>query len=82
MSLVGPRPIVEAEARRYGRRIVEYCSVRPGITGLWQVSGRNDTSYRRRVAIDVVYSRRKSLLLDARILFMTIPAVLLRRGSY
>ncbi len=82
MSLVGPRPIVEAEARRYGRRIRHYCSVRPGITGLWQVSGRNDTSYRRRVAIDVVYSRNKSLLLDARILLMTIPAVLLRRGSY
>ncbi len=82
MSLVGPRPIVEAEARRYGRRIRHYCSVRPGITGLWQVSGRNDTSYRRRVAIDVVYSRKKSLLLDARILLMTIPAVLLRRGSY
>jgi lipopolysaccharide/colanic/teichoic acid biosynthesis glycosyltransferase len=82
MSLVGPRPIVEAEARRYGRRVNDYCSVRPGITGLWQVSGRNDTSYRRRIAIDVVYSRRKSLLLDARILVMTIPAVLLRRGSY
>ncbi|QUD87014.1 sugar transferase [Phenylobacterium montanum] len=82
MSLVGPRPIVEAEARRYGRRVREYCSVRPGITGLWQVSGRNDTSYRRRIAIDVVYSRRKSVLLDARILVMTVPAVLLRRGSY
>ena len=81
MSLVGPRPIVEAEASRYGRRIVHYCSVRPGITGLWQVSGRNNTSYRRRVAIDVVYSRRKSLNLDIRILLMTIPAVLLRRGS-
>ncbi len=82
MSLVGPRPIVEAEARRYGHRIRNYCSVRPGITGLWQVSGRNNTSYRRRVAIDVVYSKRKSLLLDGRILLMTIPAVLLRRGSY
>ena len=82
MSLVGPRPIVEGEACRYGRRIADYCSVRPGITGLWQVSGRNNTSYRRRVAIDVVYSRRKSLILDARILLMTIPAVLLRRGSY
>ena len=82
MSLVGPRPIVELEARRYGRRIGDYCSVRPGITGLWQVSGRNDTSYRRRVAMDVVYSRRKSLLLDARILVLTVPAVLLRRGSY
>jgi exopolysaccharide production protein ExoY len=82
MSLVGPRPIVEGEARRYGHYIRDYFSVRPGITGLWQVSGRNDTSYRRRVALDVIYSRRKSLLMDIRILLMTIPAVLLRRGSY
>ena len=82
MSLVGPRPIVQAEAYRYGRRIRDYCSVRPGITGLWQVSGRNDTSYKRRIAIDVLYCRRKSLLLDVQILLMTVPAVLLRRGSY
>lgn len=82
MSLVGPRPIVDAEARRYGHYIRDYLAVRPGITGLWQVSGRNDTSYRRRVALDVVYSRRKSLMMDIRILLMTIPAVLLRRGSY
>ena len=82
MSLVGPRPIVQAEACRYGRRINDYCSVRPGITGLWQVSGRNDTSYKRRVALDVLYCRRKSLLLDLQVLLMTVPAVLMRRGSY
>ena len=59
-----------------------YCRVRPGITGLWQVSGRNDTSYRRRVAIDVVYVRRRSVGFDLKILAQTIPAVLLSRGSY
>ncbi len=59
-----------------------YCAGRPGITGLWQVSGRNDVSYRRRVALDTAYSARKSVALDMRILFATVPAVMLRRGSY
>lgn len=81
MELVGPRPVVQAEVRRYGRRFRDYCAVRPGITGLWQVSGRSDTTYRRRVAMDVVYSRSKSPALDIRILAATIPAVLLRKGS-
>jgi exopolysaccharide production protein ExoY len=82
MSLVGPRPIVDAEITRYGRRFAAYCAQRPGITGLWQVSGRNDVSYRRRVALDTAYAARKSIALDMRILAATIPAVLLRRGSY
>ena len=82
MSLVGPRPIVDAEIPRYGRRFAAYCAQRPGITGLWQVSGRNDVSYRRRVALDTAYSARKSIALDMRILFATVPAVVLRRGSY
>jgi lipopolysaccharide/colanic/teichoic acid biosynthesis glycosyltransferase len=82
MSLVGPRPIVDAEIPRYGRRFAAYCAQRPGITGLWQVSGRNDVSYRRRVALDTAYSVRKSLALDMRILVATVPAVVLRRGSY
>ena len=82
MSLVGPRPVVFAEAERYGRWFSHYCSVRPGITGLWQVSGRNEVSYRKRVAMDVLYSRRKSAALDIQILLNTIPAVLLRKGSY
>lgn len=82
MSIVGPRPIVAAEGERYGRYLADYARVRPGITGLWQVSGRNDTSYRRRVAIDVLYSRRCSLLLDAQILVRTVPAVLMSKGSY
>jgi lipopolysaccharide/colanic/teichoic acid biosynthesis glycosyltransferase len=82
MSIVGPRPIVEAEMIRYGRRFHDYCKVRPGITGLWQVSGRNDTTYRRRVAIDTLYARRKTLGLDAWVLLATFPAVLLAKGSY
>jgi lipopolysaccharide/colanic/teichoic acid biosynthesis glycosyltransferase len=82
MSLVGPRPIVEAEIAKYGRRFRDYCAVKPGITGLWQVSGRNDTSYRTRVALDCVYARRRSVGLDARIIAATVPAVLTRRGSY
>jgi exopolysaccharide production protein ExoY len=82
MSLVGPRPIVDAEAPKYGRRFRHYCAVKPGITGLWQVSGRNDTSYRARVAMDCVYAARRNALLDARIMLATIPAVLLSRGSY
>nr|GFD54129.1 exopolysaccharide production protein PSS, putative [Tanacetum cinerariifolium] len=57
MGLVGPRPIVVAEVPRYGRHFLAYCSVRPGLTGLWQISGRSDTSYRRRVALDVAYCR-------------------------
>jgi lipopolysaccharide/colanic/teichoic acid biosynthesis glycosyltransferase len=82
MSLVGPRPIVDAEIQKYGRRFHQYCAVKPGITGLWQVNGRSDTTYRARVAMDCLYAGRKSLLLDVRVLLCTIPAVLARRGSY
>ncbi|WP_309092346.1 sugar transferase [Phenylobacterium sp.] len=82
MSLVGPRPIVDAEVPKYGRRFRHYCAVKPGITGLWQVSGRNDTSYRARVAMDCVYAERRNALLDAKIMVATVPAVLLSRGSY
>jgi Undecaprenyl-phosphate galactose phosphotransferase WbaP len=82
MSLVGPRPIVDAEVPKYGRRFMSYCAVKPGITGLWQVSGRNDTSYRARVAMDCVYARQRNVLMDGMIIAATVPAVLLRRGSY
>lgn len=81
MSAVGPRPIVVAEITRYGRWFGDYCRVKPGITGLWQVSGRSDTTYRRRVALDVAYSRHRSIGLNLKIMFMTIPAVLAARGS-
>jgi lipopolysaccharide/colanic/teichoic acid biosynthesis glycosyltransferase len=82
MSLVGPRPIVLGEVERYGRYIEKYYAVRPGITGLWQIGGRNDVSYRRRVALDVTYTRNRSTLLNVRILIWTIPSVLMGRGSY
>ncbi|MFN3513195.1 MAG: sugar transferase [Phenylobacterium sp.] len=82
MSMVGPRPIVQGEIVRYGRGFRHYCAVRPGITGLWQVSGRNDISYRRRVALDRLYVRSRSLRRDVGIIAMTIPAVLFRKGSY
>ena len=81
MSLVGPRPIVPDEMERYGWRISHYALVRPGITGLWQISGRSDVSYRRRVAMDCIYVRRRGPLLDLKILFGTVPSVLLSRGA-
>lgn len=82
MSLVGPRPIVEAEVPRYGRYITHYYRVRPGVTGLWQVSGRNNTTYRRRVALDVMYMRRKSAKLNLHILIMTLPSVFASKGAF
>jgi exopolysaccharide production protein ExoY len=81
MNLVGPRPIVPDEARLYGRSIRHYCSVRPGITGSWQVSGRSNTSFARRVAHDRHYAQRRSFLLDCQILVFTLPAVILGRGA-
>jgi lipopolysaccharide/colanic/teichoic acid biosynthesis glycosyltransferase len=82
MSLVGPRPIVDAEVSKYGRRFGSYCAVKPGITGLWQVSGRNDTTYRARVAMDCLYARQRNVVMDGLIIAATVPAVLMRRGSY
>lgn len=82
MSVVGPRPIVRAEAQRYGTRFAHYCRSRPGLTGIWQISGRNDVSYRKRVAMDVFYARNASFPLDMKIVCLTIPAVLFSRGSY
>jgi exopolysaccharide production protein ExoY len=82
MSLVGPRPIVPAETRFYGPHIAEYHSVRPGITGLWQVSGRSNVSYDRRVELDVEYARDLSFRKDIIILVKTIPAVLSSEGSF
>lgn len=82
MSLVGPRPIVPEEIERYGCRFKHYRTIKPGITGLWQVNGRSDVSYRRRVAMDTFYARSRTPMLDLWIIAMTIPAVLFRRGSY
>ncbi|MBX3017360.1 MAG: undecaprenyl-phosphate galactose phosphotransferase WbaP [Bdellovibrionaceae bacterium] len=82
MSLVGPRPIVKKEMERYGHRIDFYTSVRPGMTGLWQVSGRSDTDYRTRVHLDTWYVKNWTLWYDIAILFKTIRVVLGRKGAY
>lgn len=82
MSVVGPRPIIEGEICRYGGRFGAYCSVRPGLTGLWQVSGRNEVSYEARVRLDALYARRKSTRYDLSICLRTVPAVLASRGVY
>jgi len=82
MSLVGPRPVIAAElAEYYGPAAAHYMSVRPGITGLWQVSGRSDTSYAQRVALDVAYASQPSLWTDIKILARTPLVVLARRGA-
>lgn len=82
MSLVGPRPIVEAEVALYGQHFAYYDLFRPGITGLWQVSGRSDIAFDRRVLFDRDYASAWSCLLDFKILTWTIPAVLTMRGAY
>ena len=82
MSLVGPRPIVQAEVERYGKNIREYYMVPPGITGMWQVSGRSDTTYPERVAMDTWYVRNWSVWIDIMYLFKTVKAVLQSKGAY
>ena len=83
MSLVGPRPVVQEELNKYyGEAVKEYCSVKPGITGLWQVSGRSDVDYPERVAMDVEYVRTRSLWKDIVILYKTIDVVLNKKGAY
>ncbi len=81
MSIVGPRPIVETEAARYGHHFALYCLVRPGITGLWQISGRSDIHYFERVLLDVRYVSSRTTLRDIRIILLTVPSVLAARGS-
>jgi Undecaprenyl-phosphate galactose phosphotransferase WbaP len=82
MSLVGPRPIVQEEVRRYGEMFALYAKARPGMTGLWQVSGRSDTSYAERVALDTYYVRNWSVWLDLYVLARTLWAVPFGRGAY
>ena len=82
MSLVGPRPVVREELLRYGRNVSMYLAVKPGVTGLWQATGRNDTDYRRRVAMDVYYVRNQCFALDVYILFRTAGVVLAGNGAY
>jgi Undecaprenyl-phosphate galactose phosphotransferase WbaP len=82
MSLVGPRPVVNAELPRYGDQLGYYLMVRPGMTGLWQVSGRSDLDYDTRVYLDTWYVKNWSLWHDQIILFKTIDVVLRRAGAY
>ena len=83
MAIVGPRPVTLTELDQYyGAAAAHYLTVRPGITGLWQVSGRSETSYDQRVALDVAYVSQPSLLADMRILLKTPVAVLSRRGAH
>jgi Undecaprenyl-phosphate galactose phosphotransferase WbaP len=82
MSLVGPRPIVSAEIEKYGDFFGHYCTVKPGLTGLWQVSGRSDLAYDKRIALDCQYVNTWSLGLDASILLMTFMAVISQQGAF
>ena len=84
MSVVGPRPIVEKEVERYGIYMKEVNSLRPGLTGLWQVSGRNNLSYERRVQLDLVYASEQNFILDIRIIVRTFGVLLFPgdRGAY
>ena len=79
MSIVGPRPLPTDQAHYYGQFFPVYCSMKPGITGLWQVSGRNDVYYFRRVELDCVYARTRTLACDLGIILRTVPVVL--RGT-
>ena len=82
MSLVGPRMIAPQEMAQYNQWGLNLLTVRPGLTGLWQVSGRSDVSYEDRVRLDMYYVRNWTIWLDLQILFQTLPAVLRSRGAY
>lgn len=84
MSVVGPRPIINEEISRYGNSISKVLSIKPGITGLWQVSGRNNLSYKKRVYLDSLYVENICLLMDIRVIIRTFGVLLfpLDRGAY
>ena len=84
MSIIGPRPIVSKEKKKYGKNIKKVLSIKPGITGLWQVSGRNNLTYKKRVNLDLNYAENYNFLMDLRILIRTIGVILfpLDRGAY
>ena len=82
MSLVGPRPVVQDELARYGNQVCYYLEARPGITGLWQTSGRNDVSYETRVNLDAWYVKNWSLFTDLLILVRTVKVLLVKDGAY
>jgi len=81
MSLVGPRPIVAGEVAKYGSHFADYCLVKPGVTGLWQVSGRSDTTYQERIELDRRYAQTWTLTGDIAILFKTVITVIRQHGA-
>ena len=82
MSLVGPRMFAPVEVVRYGNAVDEILSVKPGITGLWQVSGRSNLSYQDRARLDLEYVGTRSVWMDLKLLLLTVPAVLQKRGAF
>jgi lipopolysaccharide/colanic/teichoic acid biosynthesis glycosyltransferase len=81
MSIVGPRPLVPEELERYGTQIDRVLTIRPGITGLWQVSGRNDIPYEQRIRIDISYVNRRNFWLDLRIVLKTVRLTILPKNN-
>jgi undecaprenyl-phosphate galactose phosphotransferase len=83
LSVVGPRPVVQDEIiTHYGQKADKILSIRPGITGLWQVSGRSDVSYQARIALDEQYVKNRSFFLDLKLVALTIPSMITRKGAY
>ena len=82
MSIVGPRPVTDEELERYSTSVGAYLACRPGITGLWQVSGRSSTTYDKRVACDTFYAHNWSIALDTKILIVTLPSLLASDSAY
>ena len=81
MSFIGPRPIVKSEIKKYGKNFEKAFSVKPGISGLWQVSGRNKISYNKRIELDIFYSEHINLLLDLKIFIKTLIVILFPFGK-
>jgi exopolysaccharide production protein ExoY len=82
MSIIGPRPVTDEELERYSASVGAYLACRPGITGLWQVSGRSSTTYDKRVACDTFYAQNWSMVLDAKILIVTLPSLVVSDTAY
>ena len=82
MSIVGPRPVTEEELVRYSSAVTAYKACRPGITGLWQISGRSTTTYNKRIACDTFYAQNWTVALDVKIIAITIPSLLLHDTAY
>jgi exopolysaccharide biosynthesis polyprenyl glycosylphosphotransferase len=82
ISIVGPRPVVKKELKKYGQNVERLLSVKPGLTGYWQIHGRSNTTYQQRVEMDMKYIRNRSLWMDFKIILHTVPAVLKRNGAY